>query len=163
PEQPADALILVHDVVARAEVGEGLQGSAAETALARHAAAEDLVVGQEDEAEIAPDEAAPGGRDGEEELGVLRQLVARLEQAGLDPAEQVLCAQGLAAMRKRDDHALARADERSELALGLRQAAGGDRRPLRFERERLGLRERVELGRARQRGRRADTVLLPDP
>src|SRR4051812_32997648 len=163
PEQPADAVVLVHDVVARAEVGEGLQRAAAEAALARHAAAEDLVVGQEDEAEVAPDEAAPGGRDGEEELGLLRQLVARLEQSRLHPAKQVLGAQGLAAMRKRDDDALARAQERRELALGLCEAAGGDRRTLRLEGERLGLRKRVELGRARERGRPGDAVLLPDP
>ncbi len=63
PEELADAVVLVDDVVAGAEVGEGLQRPAAEAALARRAAAEDLVVGQEDEAEVAPDEAAPRGRD----------------------------------------------------------------------------------------------------
>ena len=162
PEQPPDAVILVHDVVARAEVGEGLQRPAAEAALARHAAAEDLVVGQEDEAEVAPDEAAPGRRDGEEELGLLRQLVARLEHARLDPAEEVLGAQRLAAMREGDDDPLARAKERRELALGLGQAARGDRGPLRLEREGLVLRERIELRRAGERGRIADAVLLPD-
>ena len=89
PEQPADAVVLVHDVVARAQVGEGLQRAAAEAAFARHAAAEDLVVGQEDETEVAPDEAAPCRRDGEEELGLLREVVPRLEHARLDPAEEV--------------------------------------------------------------------------
>ena len=162
PEQPADAVILVHDVVAGAEVGEGLQRAAAEAALARHAAAEDLVVGQEDEAEVAPDEAAPRRRDREEELRLLRQLLSRLEHARLDPAEEVLRAQRLAAMRERDDDALARAKERRKLVLGLGEAARGDRRPLRLEREGLGLRERVELGRAGERGRLADAVLLPD-
>src|SRR5205823_10891987 len=54
PEQTADPVILVHDVVARAEVGERLQRPAAHAALAGHAAAEDLMVGQEDEAELAP-------------------------------------------------------------------------------------------------------------
>ena len=162
PEQPADAVVLVHDVVAGAEVGEGLQCPAAEAALARHAAAEDLVVGQEDEAEVAPDEAAPGGRDGEEELGLLRQVLAGLEHARLDAAEEVLGAQRLAAMREGDDDALARAKERRELALGLGQAARGDRRPLRLERERLVLRERIELGRAGKGRRIEEAVLLPD-
>ena len=153
PEQSADAVILVHDVVAGAEVGEGLQRPAAETALARRAAAEDLVVGQQDEAELAPDEAAARRRHGEEKLGLLRKLVPRLQHPGLDPAEEVLGAQRLAAMREGDDDALARAKERCELALGLGEAAGGDRRPLRLEREGLSLRERVELGRPRERGR----------
>ena len=40
------------------------------------------------------------------------------------------------------------ADERAQLVLGLGEAAGGDRGPLRLERERLAGRERVELGRA---------------
>ena len=154
PEQPADAVILVHDVVAGAEVGERLQCASAEAALARHTAAEDLVIGQEDEAELAPDEAAAGGRDREEELRLLRQLVSRLQHARLDPAQQVLGAQRLAAMREGDDDALARAQERRELVLGLGEAARGDRGPLRLEGERLGLRERVELGRARERRRR---------
>ena len=140
-----------------------LQRASAEAALARHAAAEDLVVGQEDEAEVAPDEAAAGGRDREEELRLLRQLVSRLQHARLDPAQEVLGAKRLAAMREGDDDALARAQERRELALGLGEAAGGDRRPLRLEGERLGLRERVELRRARERRRLADAVLLPDP
>ena len=66
-EQLADAVVLVHDVVAGAQVGERLQRAAAEAPLARRAAAEDLVVGQQDEAELAPDEAAPRGRDREAE------------------------------------------------------------------------------------------------
>src|SRR5213075_2251783 len=44
PEQLADAVVLVDDVVARAQVGEALQRAAADPALARHAPAEDLVV-----------------------------------------------------------------------------------------------------------------------
>ena len=163
PEQAADAVILVHDVVAGAEVGERLQCASAEAALARHTAAEDLVIGEEDEAELAPDEAAAGGRDREEELRLLRQLVSRLQHARLDAAQEVLGAKRLAAMREGDDDALARAQERRELALGLGEAAGGDRGPLRLEGERLGLWERVELRRARERGRLEDAVLLPDP
>src|SRR5207253_4178171 len=124
PEEAADAVILVHDVVAGAKVGERLQCASAEAALARHTAAEDLVIGEEDEAELAPDEAAAGGRHCEEELRLLRQLVSRLQHARLDPAQQVLGAKRLAAMGEGDDDALARAQEPRELGLGLGEAAG---------------------------------------
>ena len=152
-------MVFMYDVIISAEVGEALERAAAETALAGGAAAEDLVVGQEDEAEVAPDEAAPRGRDREQELRRLGQLVSRLEHARLDAAEEVLRAQRLAAVRERDDDALAAAEEGRKLALRLGEAASGDRRLLRFERERLRLRERVELGRALER-QRLGTVLL---
>ncbi len=64
-------------------------------------------------------------------------------------------------MREGDDDTLSRAHEPGELHLGLRETARGDRRPLSFERERLALRERVELGRAVERDRR-QAVLGPD-
>ena len=160
-EQLADAVILVDDVVAGAQVGERLQRAAAEAPLPRHAAAEDLVVGQEDEAELAPDEAAPRGRDREEEARLARELVAGLEQLRLDAAQHLLRAQRLAAMRERDDDTLPGAHELRELDLGLREPARGDRRPLRFERERLALRERIELGCPVERDRR-QAVLRPD-
>src|ERR1700751_4838114 len=65
-------------------------------------------------------------------------------------------------MRERDDDALARAQERRELALALGQPARGDRGPLRLEREGLRLRERVELRRAGERRQIENTVLFPD-
>jgi hypothetical protein len=49
-------------------------------------------------------------------------------------------------VREGDDHAVAGAQERRELALCLGQAPRGDGRALRFEGERLPARERVELG-----------------
>ena len=162
PEQLADAMVLVHDVVAGTKVGERLQRTAAEAPFTRRAPPEDLMVRQENEPEVTPDEAATSRRDGEEELGVLRQLVSRLEHPRLDPAEQVLRSQRLATVREGDDDPLARAEQRHELVLGLGEAARRDRGPLRFERKRLCLRERVELRRARER-RRFDAVLLPHP
>ena len=160
-EELADAVILVDDVVAGAQVGERLQRAAAEAALLRHATTEDLMVGQEDEPEVAPDEAAARGRDREQHLGLVGQRLARLEQARLDAPEEVLRAQRLAAMRERDDDALPGAHERRQLGLRLGEAASGDRRALRLEGERLRLRERVELRRALERGRREDAVVLP--
>ena len=161
-EQLADAVVLVDDVVAGAEVGERLERAAADPALARDAAAEDLVVGQQHEPELAPDEAAAGRRDREQDLRLVRDRVARLEHPRLDLAQHVLGAQRLAAVRERDDDALPRADERRQLVLRLGEPARGDRRPLRLERELLSLRERVELGRAVERDR-LEPVLLPDP
>src|SRR5258707_59639 len=109
------------------------------------------MVGKQREAELAPDEAAAGGRDDEEEAGIGRKLFVRLEQLRLDLAQHVLRTQRLAAVRERDDDALSGAHERSELGLRLGEPARSDRGTLRLERERLVLRKRVELGRALQR------------
>ena len=65
--QLRDAVVLVDDVVARAQVGEALQRAARRSRGARRPLAEDLRVGQQRDAEVAPDEAAPRGRDGERE------------------------------------------------------------------------------------------------
>ena len=86
--------------------------------------------------------------------------VAGLEHRRVDAAQQVLGAQRLAAVRERDDDAVARADERVQLVLGLRQAARGECGPLRLERERLARRKLVELGRAAQVDR-SELLLLP--
>ncbi len=154
-------MILVDDEIARSQVCERLQRTPAEAPLARNAAAKDLMVGQEHEPELAPDETAPCRLDREEESGLARKGVAGLEQLRLDAAEHPLRAQRFAAMRERDDDALPGSHERRKLHLGLREPARGDRRPLRFERERLALRERIELGGALERDRR-QAVLGPD-
>src|SRR5205085_2199450 len=98
--------------------------------------------------ELAPDEAAPGRRDCEEELGVARELVPGLEHSGLGAAEEVGGAEGVATVRERDDDAVPASQERAELVLGLGKPAGSDGRTLRLEGERLSGRERIELGRA---------------
>src|SRR5207245_8494340 len=102
----ADAVVLVDDVIAVAQVGERLE-RAAEAQLGRRALAEDLRVGEEDEPELAPDEAAPGGGDREEKLRLDGQLVPGLEEARLDAAQQVLRAQRVAPVREGDDDAQA--------------------------------------------------------
>ncbi len=56
-EQLGDAVVLVHDVVAGAEVREALQRTARSSRGARRSLAEDLRVGQQRDAEVAPDEA----------------------------------------------------------------------------------------------------------
>ena len=64
-EEPADAVILVDDVVADAEVGEGLERAAETRVHARRSLAEDLRVREECDAEVSPDEAATRGADDE--------------------------------------------------------------------------------------------------
>ena len=158
-EQPADAVVLVDDVVAGAQVGERLQRAAEARVDAARAAAEDLRVGQEHEAELAPDEAAPRRRDREQELGLGGEIA--LEHPRLDLAQQPLGARRLAAVRERDDDAQAGTNERGELVLGLGEPARGDRGPLRLEREGLPHRQRVELGGAVERHGPV-ALLLPD-
>ena len=103
-EQLADAVVLVHDVVAGAQVGERLKRAPDARGLRPACAlAEELRVGQEDEVQVAPDEAAARRRDGESRLRLLGQRFAALEQRRVDAAQQVLGAQRIAAVRKRDD------------------------------------------------------------
>ncbi len=51
-------------------------------------------------------------------------------------------------MGKRDDHPKTRPDERIQLPLGFGETSRGERRPLRFESERLATRQRIERGSA---------------
>ena len=169
-EQLPDAVVLVDDVVAGAEVGERLERAADPVLGAARLAAEDLRVRQQRETEVAPDEAAAGRRDRVEELGFGGELLALFHDACVDPPEQVLVAQRLAAVREGDDRAQAAADERPKLLFRLREPASGDRGALSLERDRLSGREGVELGGALERLRRelflfpdrADCVGLPD-
>ena len=150
-EQLPDAVVLVDDEVARPQVGEGGKRPAEAAVGARRPLAEDLRVGQQNEPELAPDEPAARRRDGEEELRLLGELLAGVEQARVGALEEVLRAQRLTGVRKRDDDPVTAANEARELRLGLGEPACGDRRPLGLERERLALRERVELGAALER------------
>jgi hypothetical protein len=144
-EQLAEAVVLVHDVVAGAELGERLQRPAGGGGAAARAAAEDLGVRKEGEPEVAPDEASTGRADREQELFLVGQLLAGLHEPRFDPAQQVLRSERLTPEREGDDRAEAAPDERSQLVLRLGQPTGRDRRALRLECERLARGERVEL------------------
>ena len=151
-EELPDAVVLVHDVVAGAQVGERLQRATdARDLLPRRTLPEDLRVRKENEVQVAPHEAAARRRDGEPRLRFVVEHVAGIEHRRVDTAQEVLGSQRLAAMREGDDDAVTRADERVQLVLGLRQAARRERRPLRLERERLARRKLVEL-RSRRAG-----------
>src|SRR5262249_5396707 len=90
-EQLPDAVVLVDDVVAGAEVGERLEraADAGRVGTAR-APAEELRVRKQDEVELAPDEAAPCGRDDEARFGLVGQRPAGLEQRRVDAPKQIL-------------------------------------------------------------------------
>ena len=170
-EQLADAVVLVHDVVAGAEVGEGGERAAEAAVGARRPLAEDLRVGQQHEPELAPDEAAAGRRDGEEELGLLRELVARLEQRASTRRSRFCVRSASPRCGKATTTRWPPRTKAASSCLGLGEAARRDRGPLRLERERLRLRERVELGgalsgatgsRPSSAQTRAHLVRLPD-
>src|SRR5262245_18448578 len=65
-------------------------------------------------------------------------------QASLDPPEQVLRAQRVAAVRERDHYAEVGAEEALQLVLGLGEPPRGDRGTLRLERELLPARKWLE-------------------
>src|SRR5262249_33267897 len=147
--EPAYAVVLVDDVVAGSEVGEALEGAPNRCRTAR-SLPEDLRVGKQDEAEVPPHEASPRRCDGEEELRFVGERLARLDQARVDTAQQVLRPQPLAGGREGHTPALPGAKKCAELVLGLGEPAGGEGRPLRLEGKWLVRRQRIKLGRARQ-------------
>ena len=154
-------MILVDDVVADAKVGERRERPTETRIGSRRPLAEDLRVGEEDEAKVAPDEAAARRRDREAHARFPRERgVVRVDRA-LDLPQQTALPQRLAAVRERDDDPVVRADEAGELVLGLGEAARRDRRPLRLELERLAARKRIELGGTLERDR-LEALLLPD-
>src|SRR5439155_14824569 len=144
PEQPADAMVLVHDVVAGAQVGERLQRSAQSGVASRRPLAKDLRVRQEDETELAPDEAAPGRRNREVQPFACGGLGSLLEPFDGEPAEEGRRPEAVAAVREGDDDPLAGAHEGRQLLLRLGEAAGGDSGPLPLKGEGLAARKRVE-------------------
>src|ERR687888_983705 len=117
--QLGDAVVLVDDVVAGAQIGEALQRTAGRRGGARRALAEDLRVGEQREPEVAPDEATARGRNREDEAC---RLLTGLEHVRLRAAEQRLLPQRLAAVWKGDDDVELLPQEPIQLVLGLRQS-----------------------------------------
>ena len=162
-EELADSVVLVDDEIAAAQVGERLQRSSEPGRVRTGGAlAEDLRVREEDKAELAPDEAPACRRDREEQLGLAKKLLARLERARLHATEQIRGAQRVTAVREGDHDAVPAADERAELVLRLAQPAGGNCRALGLEGERLAGRKRIELRSTREPERLALKLLVPD-
>ena len=160
-EELSDAVILVHDVVADTKIGERRERTTEPRVRTWRPLAEDLRVGEEDEAKIAPDEAAPRRRD--------REAHRRLPGSAAPSGRIVLstffsrppCRSASPRCGNVTTTRLSGADEACELVLGLREAARCDRGPLRFELERLAAREWIELRRTLERDR-LEAFLLPD-
>ena len=162
-EQLSDAVVLVDDVVARAEVGERLQRAA--------------------EAGVGP-AAAACGRPGCRAAARARARARRSRGAPARPRRAAAASDGSSSPGSSSAASTLRsrfcvrsasprwgnatttrwpgADERRQLVLGLREPAGGERGPLRLEGERLAPRERVELRRAVEQLDRLEALLLPD-
>ena len=157
-EQLGDPVVLMNDVVARAEIGEARERPAGRRCRPRRPPAEDLGVREKRDPEVAPHESPPRGCDGKREaLGRL----PRLEHLGLDPTEEGAAALGLAAMRERDDDVEPLSHEPAEPVRGFRGATRHERGALGVEREPLALRERIELGCTLER-QLGDALVGPD-
>ena len=120
-EEASDAVVLVDDRVAGAQLGEAGQRAAARAVTFGSAtAAQQPVLGQDRDLGRRPDEALAqaGGR---EQHARLRGRAPAVEELGVHAREVVERALGLAAPRPRHDRAVARAHELLELGLGLSQ------------------------------------------
>jgi len=134
--EAGDAVVLVHDGVAGAEVGERgdrlRSGPRSRRTALGSAAAQQAVLGEDGELESRRQEALPQARRGEREPGLLRGRLA-IEERRFYPREVVRGALGFAAARPRHHRAIARAHQLLELRLRLPQVARGGVGALRAE------------------------------
>src|SRR5207342_120225 len=157
----SDAVVLVHDVVPRAEVRKGLESASESRIRAGRPLSEDLDVRQQGKAELTPYEPASSRAHDEPQRGVLRKRSVAFDELGLNAAKQALGALRLSAVWERDDNSATLSQHRAELVLGLRETTGRDRGALGLERVRLTMRERVELGDTSERLAR-ERLVCPD-
>ena len=134
-EEAADAVLDVHDVIARPQIGRARERAAEATGhrCARRAAPEQLLRRDDGHTRLRPHHPAPQRRDGEQHSRLVRQRLPRGEQRRVDPPQRELRALGIAPVREGHDHAQARAHEPEQLGLGLADAATSERRALRLE------------------------------
>ena len=147
-EQLSDTVVLVDDVVARAQIGEALERAPDPCVGARWTLAEDLRVREQDQIEVAKDEAAARRRHREEEPRLVREVVARVENDRVQSPQHGLRPLGLPAVRERDDDPAAALHVGEKVSLGLRQAPGRHGRALRLEAVALAGRELGQAERA---------------
>ena len=120
-------MILVDDVVADAQIGEGLERAPEPRVRARRSLAEDLGVREQRDPEVAPDEPATGGADEERDRRLGRELVGIIADDRLDSPQKALRAERLALVRERHEHTTPLAHHRRELVLRLREPSSRDR------------------------------------
>ena len=139
--EPRDAVILMHDDVARAQLGERAQRAAAYASRGAPsgltgrraralgaAAAQQTMLGEDRELQLRGDEALAQRRGDEAQRGLeylARNVDVLAQPRGLHAAEVVGRPLALAATRERHDRAVAGAHELLELGLGLGQRARG--------------------------------------
>ena len=136
--EAGDAVVLVYDVVAHPQVGEGRQAAARRTGRSRPAPMHEPAEGDHRQAQLGRDEAVREPRLGEYQFRSLAPLRVRSERVGqgpviqegrLEPVEVVAGPFRLAAILERDYDASAGAKLPLELRLRLADAAGrGGRR-----------------------------------
>jgi hypothetical protein len=126
--EAGDAVVLVDDVVADPELGEGEPAPAAGAGRGRllgaPAAVDEAAEGIDGEFQLGGDEALAQARLGEGERRVGAEPAA-FEDADLDPVEAVAGALRLPHVVEGDDGSVAGADQFLQLRLGLLDRAGG--------------------------------------
>ncbi len=132
-DEAADAVVLVHDVVAAAQVGDRRERAPEPGRAAGAAAAQELGGGQHREPQGGRHEAVPKRRDAERDARLVGPGPVGRGQVGLHPAQGHVRAPGLAEVSEAHEHAVAGAHERAQLVLGLADAARGERGQLGLE------------------------------
>ncbi len=143
-DEPPDAVVLVNDVVAGTQVGDGRERAADPGRPARAAAAEELRRREHGQAQARRDEPPPELRDAERHAGLVGAFRTGIGQRRLDPAQLEVRAARLAEMREAHEHAVARPREAAQLVLGLGDAERRERRRLGVERGGLAERHLLE-------------------
>ena len=109
PQELADAVVLVHDVIAGTQIREARErATEAQRGRRPRAAAEDLRGGQQREPERRRHEPAPRRRDAEVDAGPGGQALLGVEHPRLDATQTEQRTLGVAAVRERDDDPHAR-------------------------------------------------------
>ncbi len=143
-DEPADAVVLVHDVVAGAQVGDRRERPPEPGRAAGAAAAQELGGRQHGDALRRRDEAVPQRRDDERDARLVGAAPARGGHVRRDPAEGHVRAPRLAEVGEADEHPVAGPNQRAQLVLGLGDPGRRERGPLRLELERLAERHLLE-------------------
>ena len=122
--EAGDAMVLVDHQIADPKLDRGGEPGAGRDRCRRSAAVEEAALRDYRELQLRRQEAVPQPCLGEAHPRLLRRLVP--EEGDVEAAEIEAGALGLAAALEGNDGAIAGADQLLELALGLRQGAGGE-------------------------------------
>ena len=156
-DEAADAVVVVHHVVARPQVAERDQRPPAADAAARRPAPEQLRGRDHRQPQPWDDDAVSQAGDGRRRRPAsCGTLAAGRRSLDVDPGQRHPHPRRLADVREADQHPIAGADQRPQLVLGLGDAERGQRGRLGLERVRLA--EWHRLQRAAALDQRVDLV-----